>query len=107
MATVLESDGIAVERGAVVSGFWPMRSEVDVRPMMFGLMERGARLCLPAILDKQTIVFRELHRGAPLIDMGFGTAGPDEITEGVRRLRQACRSVGPAAGPARKVPLGV
>lgn len=62
--------------GDIVSGFWPMRSEVDVRPLMFALMERGARLCLPAILDKTTIVFRELVRGAALVDMGFGTSGP-------------------------------
>jgi len=61
----------------VVSGFWPMLSEVDVRPLMFALRDQGARLCLPAILDKTTIVFRELVRGAPLIDMGFGTSGPD------------------------------
>ena len=67
---------IAVEPSAVVSGFWPMRSEVDVRPLMFALREQGARLCLPAILDKTTIVFRELVRGAPLVDMGFGTLGP-------------------------------
>ena len=69
---------IEFEPGTVVSGFWPMRSEVDVRPLMFALMEKGARLCLPAILDKTTIVFRELVRGAPLVDMGFGTAGPGE-----------------------------
>lgn len=67
---------ISVEPGTVVSGFWPMRSEVDVRPLMFALREKGARLCLPAILDKETIVFRELVRGAELVDMGFGTAGP-------------------------------
>ena len=67
---------IAVEPGAIVSGFWPMRSEVDVRPLMFALRDKGARLCLPAILDKTTIVFRELVRGAPLVDMGFGTVGP-------------------------------
>jgi 5-formyltetrahydrofolate cyclo-ligase len=64
--------------GQVVSGFWPMRSEVDVRPLMFALREKGARLCLPAILDKTTIVFRELVRGAALVEMGFGTAGPSE-----------------------------
>ncbi len=69
---------IAVEPGTIVSGFWPIRSEVDVRPAMFALMEAGARLCLPAIVDKETIVFRELVRGAPLVDMGFGTAGPGE-----------------------------
>lgn len=71
-------DNIAIEPGTVVSGFWPMRSEVDVRPMMFALREHGARLCLPAILDKTTIVFRELVHGAPMVDMGFGTVGPHE-----------------------------
>lgn len=69
---------IAVEPGMVVSGFWPIRSEVDVRPIMFALMEAGARLALPAIIDKSTIVFRELVRGAPLIDVGFGTVAPGE-----------------------------
>jgi 5-formyltetrahydrofolate cyclo-ligase len=64
--------------GSVVSGFWPMRSEVDVRPLMFALREKGARLCLPALIDKTTMVFRELVRGAPLVEMGFGTAGPGE-----------------------------
>jgi 5-formyltetrahydrofolate cyclo-ligase len=72
---------IPVEAGEVVSGFWPMRSEVDVRPLMFAFREKGARLCLPAILDKQTIVFRELVRGAELVDMGFGTAGPGPEAE--------------------------
>jgi 5-formyltetrahydrofolate cyclo-ligase len=70
------ADRLGVEPGMVVSGFWPMRSEVDVRPLMFALRDRGARLCLPAILDKQTIVFRELVRGAEMVDMGFGTYGP-------------------------------
>ena len=74
-------DSIAFEPGAIVSDFWPMRSEVDVRPMMFALREHGARLCLPAILDKSTIAFRELVRGAPLVEMGFGTHGPGEEAE--------------------------
>ncbi len=72
---------IPTEPGEIVSGFWPMRSEVDVRPLMFAFREKGARLCLPAILDKQTIVFRELVRGADLVDMGFGTAGPGPEAE--------------------------
>jgi 5-formyltetrahydrofolate cyclo-ligase len=69
---------ITIEPGQVVSGFWPMRSEVDVRPLLFALMEEGARLCLPAILDRTTIVFRELVRGAPMVEMGFGTIGPHD-----------------------------
>lgn len=74
-------DHLEVGSGQIVSGFWPMRSEVDVRPLMFALREKGARLCLPAILDKTTIVFRELVRGAPMVDMGFGTVGPHAEAE--------------------------
>lgn len=69
-------DAIEFDPGQVISGFWPIRSEVDIRPLMARLRERGARLCLPAILDKQTIVFRELVPGAPIVETGFGTTGP-------------------------------
>jgi len=72
------ADGIALNPGCIVSGFWPIRSEVDVRPLMLALGHRGARLCLPAILDRTTIVFREMIADAPLVDMGFGTLGPPE-----------------------------
>ncbi|RST87436.1 5-formyltetrahydrofolate cyclo-ligase [Aquibium carbonis] len=67
---------IAIKPGDVVSGFLPIRSEMDTRPLMAALAERGARLCVPAILDKTTIEFRELVRGAPMVDTGFGTVGP-------------------------------
>jgi 5-formyltetrahydrofolate cyclo-ligase len=69
---------IGFDPGTIVSGFWPIRSEADIRPAMFSMREQGARLSLPVVLDKTTIVFRELVRGATLIDTGFGTAGPGE-----------------------------
>lgn len=67
--------------GEIVSGFWPIRSEADIRPLMFALREKGARLCLPVVLDRETIVFRELVRGAAMVDTGFGTTGPAEDAE--------------------------
>lgn len=67
---------LGVSPGIVVSGFWPIRSEIDLRPLMAALAEGGARLCLPAILDCTTIAFREYVPGMPLVDMGFGTKGP-------------------------------
>jgi 5-formyltetrahydrofolate cyclo-ligase len=67
---------IDVGLGEDVSGFFPIRSEVDVRPLMQRLRERGARLSVPVVLDKQTIEFRELVPGAPLVSTGFGTFGP-------------------------------
>jgi 5-formyltetrahydrofolate cyclo-ligase len=68
--------GLTIQPCDVVSGFSPIRSEADIRPLMASLKARGARLCLPVILDKQTIVFRELVAGAELVPMGFGTFGP-------------------------------
>lgn len=69
-------DAIAIEPGQIVSGFFPIRSEADIRPLMARLKSRGARLCLPVVLDRETIAFRELVTGAPLVDTGFGTTGP-------------------------------
>ena len=69
-------DDIVFEPGTIVSGFFPIRSEVDIRPLMARLKDRGARLCVPVVLDRPTIAFRELVAGAELVDTGFGTRGP-------------------------------
>ncbi|MFD1745221.1 5-formyltetrahydrofolate cyclo-ligase [Rhizobium helianthi] len=67
---------VEIEPGEIVSGFTPIRSEADIRPLMSGLKAKGTLLCLPVILDKTTIVFRELRTDRELIPMGFGTFGP-------------------------------
>ena len=67
---------IGFDPGIVISGFMPIRSEPDIRPLMAVLADRGARLSVPAIVDRQTIVFREMARGATMVDTGFGTVGP-------------------------------
>ena len=75
------AQNIDFEPGTIVSGFFPIRSEIDPRPLMDDFRSRGARLCLPVVLDKTTIVFRELVRGVELVDTGFGTRGPGEDAE--------------------------
>lgn len=64
--------------GNVISGFMPIRSEADLRPLMEALREAGARICLPVMLDRETIVFREFVKGEALVKTGFGTTGPGE-----------------------------
>lgn len=76
LAAARHGEAISFSPGTVISGFWPIRSEIDPRPLLFALRERGARLCLPVVLDRETIGFRELLRDAPLVDTGFGTVGP-------------------------------
>lgn len=69
-------NAVGFDPGTVISGFLPIRSEVDLRPLMATFRARGARICVPVILDKVRIVFRELVPGAELIDCGFGTSAP-------------------------------
>ena len=77
LAMAAHAASIDLSHGPVVSGFLPIRSEADLRPLMAALADRGARLCLPVVLDRETIVFRELVRDAEMVSTGFGTSGPD------------------------------
>ena len=76
-----EAGLVALDPGEVVSGFLPIRTELDIRPLMMALAARGARLCVPAMIDRQTIEFRALVRGSPLIDNGSGTLAPPPEAE--------------------------
>ena len=71
-------DDLNIAPGATVAGFWPIRREINPLPLMRILRDRGARLCLPAVVDAVTIVFRHWCLDAELIETGFGTMGPDE-----------------------------
>ena len=63
--------------GRIVSGFLPIQSEIDARPLTDRLRAAGARLALPAFPDRKgPMIFRLLERGAELVPMGFGTYGP-------------------------------
>lgn len=74
-------DALGLKPGQIVSGFLPIRSEIDLRPVMALLEASKLRLCLPAVIDKQTIVFREYFSSGHLVDTGFGTSGPHEDAE--------------------------
>ena len=69
---------LAILKGKTVAGFWPIKSEIDPRPIMLALKEHGFKLALPAIIDKTTMVFRNFEDEGKLVNMGFGTVGPSE-----------------------------
>lgn len=66
-----------VRTPAVVSGFWPMAEELDIRPLMTELVEQGCQLALPVVVAKrQPLVFRAWRPGDPLEEGVFGTLHP-------------------------------
>ena len=64
--------------GKRVAGYHPIRSEVDVGLLMALLEKAGAALALPAVIDRETIVFRSFRSGEALVAGGFGTRAPGE-----------------------------
>ncbi|CAO4166832.1 5-formyltetrahydrofolate cyclo-ligase [Methylorubrum populi] len=59
----------------LVGVFWPIRSEIDPRPLMERLFARGQRVALPKV-TKQGLVFREWRAGEELVKGGFGLSEP-------------------------------
>lgn len=66
-----------VEPPAIVSGFWPMAEELDIRPLMIELINQGCQIALPVVVaKKQPLVFRAWRPGDPLEAGAFGTLQP-------------------------------
>lgn len=68
---------IEVPAGAVVSGFWPMGDEIDVKPLLAQLHTSGHPIALPVVVKKGLpLIFRRWHPGLALMSGGFGTEVP-------------------------------
>lgn len=62
-------------QSGIVAGYWPIRSEIDPRPLMDMLAARGVDLALP-VVTPAGLVFRRWRTDEALVDAGFGTLGP-------------------------------
>ncbi len=63
-------------RGASIGGFWPLPSELDVRPLLSALSEFGFEISLPCCSEKsQPLIFREWAPGDKL------QLGPFQVQE--------------------------
>jgi 5-formyltetrahydrofolate cyclo-ligase len=69
---------IGPARGRVISGYLPIRTEIDPRPAMKALHAAGARICVPVIDGKgRPLKFREWTPTAPLVAGPFGARVPE------------------------------
>lgn len=56
--------------GRVIAAYWPIRGEINLRPWMVAASARGARICLPVVVEKNAPV--EFHRWTPGSAMARG-----------------------------------
>ena len=70
---------IELPAGCVVSGYWPMRDEFDVVPLLEALHARGHRCALPVVVGRgRPLEFRAWSPGTALVEAAFGTRVPPE-----------------------------
>lgn len=63
--------------GAVVSGFWPLEGEIDIRPLLHALAERGHAVALPITPPRgRPLSFARWQPGDRLMPGRFGTSHP-------------------------------
>ena len=61
----------------VISGFLPIGSEIDLRPMLASLGNDGHTIVLPCVVgNDMPLKFREWKLGDPLVKENFGTVAP-------------------------------
>ena len=73
-------EGVALTSGQMVAAYWPIRDELDVKPVLTRLMDDGQPVCLPVVVgDGLPLELRLWQPGAALYPSGFGTLAPDEL----------------------------
>ncbi len=69
--------------GAVVSGFWPLEGEIDIRPLLIALHARGHAVVLPVTPKRGLpLSFRLWRPGDAMVAERFGTMRPAEPPTG-------------------------
>ncbi len=76
---------IDAAQDAAVALYHPIKDELDTAPLADALIEKGARLALPAVAQKRApLVFRAWRPGDDLVKGGFGALTPDETAPALR-----------------------
>lgn len=86
-------DELGLVAGSCVAGYWPISTELDVRPLLARLEAAGLRCALPAVEDgADVLVFRRWRPG-------------EELQSGIFETRQPSPEAPPAVPDVMLVPL--
>ena len=73
--------GVPHARTDMIAAYWPIRDEIDIKPLLLALMDAGKGVALPVIMgDSEPLKFRVWEQDAPLYEAGFGTLAPGVMT---------------------------
>ncbi|MBU1175820.1 MAG: 5-formyltetrahydrofolate cyclo-ligase [Alphaproteobacteria bacterium] len=72
--------GVPFAKTDAIALYWPIRDEIDCKPLLLKLMEAGQTICLPVVVGSDaSLVWRVWEPDAPLFESGFGTLAPGDL----------------------------
>lgn len=72
-------DALTPSLGMAISGYWPVRGETDVMPLLSHLHRQGHPCGLPVMVGREKpLLFRQWHPGLEMKEAGFAIPVPDE-----------------------------
>jgi 5-formyltetrahydrofolate cyclo-ligase len=70
---------VPISEDAIIACYWPIRDEIDCKPVLVHFMDAFRTVCLPVTLgDAEPLEFRVWEQGAQLYEAGFGSLAPAE-----------------------------
>ena len=71
---------VPLKTNDIVAGYWRIKDEMDVQPILIRLMDSFQPVCLPVVLgEDMPLELRLWEQGTPLYEAGFGTLAPSEL----------------------------
>jgi 5,10-methenyltetrahydrofolate synthetase len=72
-------DALDLPAGVVLSGYWPIRGELDLRPWLAQAVAKGLQVALPVVVARDApLVFRQWTPGAPMTRGAWNIPVPAE-----------------------------
>ena len=70
---------VGAKSGAFVAAYMPVRDELDVRPLLQALVERGMIAAMPCVVGGgMPLLFRQWSTGTALVPRAFGLSEPPD-----------------------------
>lgn len=77
-------ESVPLQKNDIIAGYWPIKGEMDVLPLLRTLAQRGHVCALPCVVGKKgdgrPLIFRVWREGTQMVEAAFGIRQPGPVS---------------------------